>query len=56
MPNSEMNPSNPSRRDDQSRKPAQIAQDELDRIADEAARKAQKEEQAYDADNGIFTK
>ncbi|HEX3661386.1 MAG TPA: hypothetical protein VHU89_08130 [Acidobacteriaceae bacterium] len=42
--------------DDRPSDPAKQVQKELDQIADEAAGKAAREEQDYDADHGIFTK
>lgn len=42
--------------EDRSKGPAKLVPEELDKIADEAAEKAEREEQAYDADHGIFTK
>jgi hypothetical protein len=42
--------------EDQSKSPTKLVPEELEKIADKAAKKAEREEQAYDADHDIFTK
>lgn len=42
--------------EDRSKSPTKLVSEELEKIADEAAKKAERQEQAYDADHGIFTK
>ena len=53
---SETNQPEPIKQQDASNDSRTIEEKELDRIADEAAKRAEKREQRYDSDHDIFTK
>ena len=56
MSQNRMNAPEKTKGEDQATRPAYLAEEELDRVADEAAQKAEGEEKAYDANHDIFTK
>jgi len=53
---SETNQPDPMKQEDASNDPRTIEEKELDRVADEAAQRAEKREQQYDSEHDIFTK
>jgi hypothetical protein len=53
---SETNQPEPMKQEDASNDPRTIEEKELDRVADEAAQRAEKREQQYDSEHDIFTK
>lgn len=53
---SETNQPKPMKQEDASNDSRTIEEKELDRIADEAAQRAEKREQRYDSEHDIFTK
>ena len=53
---SETNQPKPTKQQDASNDSRAIEEKELDRLADEAAQRAEKREQRYDSEHDIFTK